>query len=526
MESFEETIRTLNRARYPIIWTVTHEEARALRSIEAVARNPNPTKNAPAIELYLWSASAGMQTVQRKEGKMVLVDEQPEATSPVEGIGAVISASRSPEINREGHGRIYVLRDLHKFLGEKDNLIYRLLRDAALALKESRVTMVITSPVANLPVELQKDVTVVSMPLPTAEELRYKMIDVLQPLIDNKAFKLPTNGAQEELLRAGLGLTEEEFGLALAESLIRNGKPDAKFIVRAKEQIVRKMGFELYQATEGLGDIGGLNVLKADLQQVGLTFTEKARKFGLRPPRGFFLTGPPGTGKTAVAKAAASTLGVPLIKVGAESVFSKYVGESEQNLSRLFQTVDAIAPAILFIDEVEKFLSGSAGSQAGGDSGVTRRVFGQMLSWMQDHTSPVIVICTANNPLGVPPEFGSRFDQTYYVGLPDVQARAEIFGIHIRKLGRDPKQHDIADYARISEGFNGREIEQAVNKALRAAFQDGTELDGPHVIAAINGVKPLSKTRATEIQAMREWAEKNATPATSETREVRRPLIQ
>jgi SpoVK/Ycf46/Vps4 family AAA+-type ATPase len=212
------------------------------------------------------------------------------------------------------------------------------------------------------------------------------------------------------------------------------------------------------------------------------------------------------------AKAAASHLGVPLLWLKADAIFSKYVGESEQNVRRALQLADAVAPCVVLIDEVEKLLAGAGGS-GDHDSGVTKRVLGTVLTWMQEHTTPVMVLATANNPLGITPELMGRFDETFFVNLPNETERAAIFDIHLRRIGRDPLTFNLAELVRATPGFSGREIERALNEGLYSAFGADTELSTVHVVEAAKKVRPLSKTRREEIAQMRDWAERNARPA-------------
>jgi ATP-dependent 26S proteasome regulatory subunit len=501
--SFEDDLRTLVRARYPIIWVQTHEEERVLRYVLAVARNPTGADGkAPAKPMFLWSQSRGWEEVQ-PDGSRKVVDG--ELVDPIAAIQRVITEAEGES------GRLFVLRDAHRFFSETMPF-YRFLRDAAHVLRTSKATLVVTSPLANLPTEVEKDVVVLDLPLPTGDELRVRLDEVLEGL-DSK-IEHPKNGQVERILKAGLGLSEDEFAGAVKESLVRARKVDPRVIIKQKEQIIRKSGVvELFSSVEGLESVGGLDLLRDWIEQRALAFSEKAAKFGLRAPKGLFLTGPPGTGKTLTAKAAANYLGVPLLWVKADAIFGRYVGESEGNMRRVLKLADAVAPCVLFIDECEKLIAGSGGSQSAGDSGVARRVFGQLLSYLQERQTPVFTIATANDPLGLPPELVSRFDATFFVDFPQPMERADIIAIHLKKVHRDAKNYDLEELVRVTEGFSGREVEQAVNEALFTAFAEGKELSDQHLVGAFTRMTPISKSRRNEVEAMREWARVNARPA-------------
>ena len=502
--SFTDDLRTLVRARYPIIWVQTGEEERVLRYVLEVAKDPKGDGEAPGKPVFLWSQSKGLEEVA-SDGSRTVTDA--ELVDSIAGLQRVIEEAG------EEAGRIFVMRDIHRFLTDT-NPTYRFLRDAAHVLRVSKSTLVITSPVFSLPVELKTDVTGIDLPLPTAEELRVRLDEVMEGL--DEKIERPKNGQVERILKAGLGLSEDEFAGAVKESLVRSKKVDPRIIIKQKEQVIRKSGVvELFSSVEGLESVGGLDLLRQWVEQRALAFSDRASKFGLRAPRGLFLTGPPGTGKTLTAKAASNYLGVPFLAVKADNIFGRYVGESEGNMRKVLNLADAVSPCILFVDEAEKFFAGSSGDAAAGDSGVARKVYSQLLSYMQDHQTQVFVIMTANDPLSIPPELMSRFDATFFVDMPQEQERADIIAIHLRKVKRDPKHFMLADLARVTDGFSGREIEKGVNEALFAAFAQGSELATAHLLGAFRAMVPLSKSRRAEVEAMRDWAKVNATSASS-----------
>jgi len=500
----KQELDTLIRARYPIIWLETFEETRAVRIVNTIAIQHNKT-------LLVWSATAGLCRVDNRQVAEGLED-------PLAVLDYVKEEADSEAI--------IILKDFHRFLD--DVMVYRKLRDLHVDLKATHKTIIILSPIVKIPTELQKVITVVSLPLPDKEELEDVMLQMLSTLEraadDDETIKgilqnitETLRKSREEILSAGLGLTEDEYENVLAKSVVAKHDLDVQVIISEKEQIIKKSGvLEYYHSTANMKDIGGLEVLKKWIAQRKLAFSEKAREFGLRTPRGVFLAGPPGTGKSLTAKVIAATMEMPLLRLDVSRIYSSLVGSSEQNISQALKTAEATAPSLLWVDEVEKAM---AGVQSSGtlDSGVTARVFGTFLTWLQEHTKPVFVVVTSNNPLAIPPEFmrAGRFDEIFLVDLPAEKEREEIFAIHIAKVKRNPDNFNIKKFAKLTNGFSGAEIEAVVQDALYQAFYDGSELTDKHIIEAIKKTIPLSKKRKEDIEALRKWGQINAINASA-----------
>jgi SpoVK/Ycf46/Vps4 family AAA+-type ATPase len=254
--------------------------------------------------------------------------------------------------------------------------------------------------------------------------------------------------------------------------------------------------------------------IKEWLRKRGLAFSERARHFGLPEPKGLLLLGVQGAGKSLLAKAVASQWQLPLLKLDMGRVFSELVGSSEQNMRAVLSTAESVAPCLLWLDELEKGLAGTASSNRS-DAGTAARVFGSLLTWMQEKTSPVFVIATANDIHLLPPEAlrKGRFDEIFFIDLPDVQERQEIFAIHLAKRGREPKRFDLVALSREAEGFSGAEIEQVVISGLYDAFESGRELETQDLLRNITDTVPLSQTMKVQITALRDWACTHARPA-------------
>jgi SpoVK/Ycf46/Vps4 family AAA+-type ATPase len=282
-----------------------------------------------------------------------------------------------------------------------------------------------------------------------------------------------------------------------------------------KQQVIKKSGLlEYYESQEKFSDVAGLENLKQWLKKRSIAFTDRAKKFGLPAPRGVLLLGVQGCGKSLCAKAVSGLWGLPLLRFDVGRMFSSLVGSSEENIRRAIQVAESVAPAILWVDEIDKALAGAANS-AGSDGGTAARVFGTLLTWLSEKTSPVFVIATANNISQLPPELlrKGRLDEIFFVDLPTPAERKEIFRIHIEKRGRIAANFNLDDLARVSEGFNGAEIEEAVIAALFDAFSTQQDLNTEILKGAIADTVPLSKTMSEELNRLRTWATGRSRPA-------------
>jgi SpoVK/Ycf46/Vps4 family AAA+-type ATPase len=287
---------------------------------------------------------------------------------------------------------------------------------------------------------------------------------------------------------------------------------DVPVILSEKEQIIRKSGMlEYYRATEAFENIGGMEDLKEWLRKRKMAFSEEAKKFGLPSPKGVLLIGVQGCGKSLCAKALASLWRVPLLKLDMGKVFDSLVGSSEQNVRQAIKVAESVAPTILWVDEVEKAFAGTQSSTFS-DAGTTSRVFGTFITWLQEKTAPVFVVATANNISQLPPELlrKGRFDDIFFIDLPDADERLEIFKIHIAKRGRNTTKFDLKKLAMTSEGFSGAEIEEAVIAALYDVFAKGEDLNTEAILNSLSSTVPLSKTMEEDINKLRKWAKERA----------------
>ena len=383
-------------------------------------------------------------------------------------------------------------------------------------LKERMVVLGTTTEV--LKQELEKEMPILDLPLPNIDTLKI----ILESVAEDR-FSLPASKVKptKRLIESAKGLTAMEAELAFAKAAAQNGRlteNEIDIINAEKEQIIRKSGIlEFFQPSESMASVGGLDQLKEWFNQRGGAFTEEAADFGLQPPKGVMLLGIPGCGKSLTAKAAAALWRFPLIRFDLGKVFGGIVGESERNIREALRVAEAVSPCILWIDEIEKGLSGSQ-SSGQTDGGVTSRVFGTFLTWMQEKTAPVFVLATSNNIAQLPPEMlrKGRFDEIFFCDLPSEKIRRDIFKIHLSTHNKDIlDQFDLERLAKDSPLFSGAEIEQAVKDGMFNAFSQKRRLSESDVDSAIKSTYPLAKTMREGIRDMREWASARARMASS-----------
>lgn len=403
---------------------------------------------------------------------------------------------------------ILLLEDFYPdFTDDKPSNI-GLLRKIAL-LKPANKTLILSQPFRAIPRELEKDVLIIDVPYPSAEDITIIYKDVC------KKYALTQREPDSELIDAALGLTIMEAERAFSMAVVEDNeltKRQIPIIIKEKEQIIKKSGFlEYYHPNQTLKDVGGLANLKQWLTKRGHGFTKEAKDFGLDTPRGILLLGIPGTGKSLTAKAIGNEWKFPLLKLDMGKIFGGIVGESEKNIRQALQIAEALAPSVLWIDEIEKGLSGM-GSSGNTDGGTTARVLGTFLTWMQEKTKPVFVVATANNIAELPPELlrKGRVDEIFFVDLPTEQERKEILSIHLAKKERNPDKFDLRALSQESKGFSGAELEEVIKEALFQSYDMGEKLETKHISEAIKRTYPLSKTMREMIENMRKWAKSRA----------------
>ena len=476
-----QEIEVLIRAKYPILYIVSWEERRVEDAVQKVCTGLNRT-------LHTWSITQGMKPT-------------------VSGPGGPMKSTSLP-------GELEALATVH---GAHEYTVFlRLLRDLATRLRGRAETLILMGPSLNLPTDLEKDITVVEFGLPEVSDIELTLDRITDAVKDNANIDTKLEPKQREaLVKSAQGLTQDEIESVFARSLVERRKFDLDIVLEEKKQIIRKSGLLEYYAPDAqIKDVGGLEVLKEWLDKRAESFTDKAKEFGIPSPKGILLLGVQGCGKSLVAKAVASQWNLPLLKLDVGRIFGSLVGQSEENIRSAIKVSESVAPCILWADELEK---GFAGVSGGGvsDSGTTARVFSTFLTWMQEKTAPVFLMATANDVSSLPPEMlrKGRFDEIFFVDLPDAEEREQIFSIHILKRKRDVEKFNLKALAKASDGFSGAEIEQAIVSALYVAFDAKRELLQKDVIGELKATVPLSVMMREDIQQLRDWAILRTRPA-------------
>lgn len=499
----KEDLNVLIQAQYPLIYLVTFEEERAERTIASLSQQR------PQRRMYTWTMTHGMTEYGQERGS----GQQNNTVSPQAAINWAV---------RQKEPSIFAFKDLHPFKDSPE--VTRSLRDAIEGFRGTQKTIILMSPVQEIPIELEKEVVVLDFTLPSMSELN----QVLSAELGKSKTTTITTEGREKLLKAALGLTRDEAEKVFRKSRVMAGQlteNEVNIVLSEKKQLIRRNGILDYiEEDETIDSVGGLEELKHWLKQRSNAFTERAREYGLPQPKGMLILGVPGCGKSLIAKTTARLWGLPLLRLDMGRVYDgSMVGRSEANLRGALRTAESISPAVLFIDEIDKAFAGSAGS-ADSDGGTSSRIFGSFLTWMQEKTSPVFVIATANRVERLPGEFlrKGRFDEIFFVDLPNEEERKEIFKIHLSKRRPDAERFDFDQLSKVCEGFSGAEIEQGLISAMYEAFAQGREFTQLDIIAAIRATMPLSKTMSEQVTALRDWARQRARPAASSVAEYQR----
>lgn len=500
----------LFRARFPYIYITTWEEERAINLIKKMAASEKLIK--VIRDVYIWTQTKGfVLNGQVIEG----------TTTPDKALDFIKNCNKNA---------IFIMCDFHVYFGVKgrqvDYNVVRKIRDNIPELKTSkfRKNVVFMAPELLIPETMQKEVSIIDFPLPTLTEIKAKLEKMIMQNNQIDTTKL-NDEIKEKLCKAALGLTLQEAENAFALAMVNDGKideGDLGIILNEKMQVIKKTGIlEFINTDIKVTDIGGLENLKSWLNKRNNSWSESAKKYCLPAPKGVLITGVPGCGKSLTAKAMSAAWQLPLLKLDFGKIFSGIVGSSEENMRKAIKTAEAVAPSILWVDEIEKSLSGM---NSNGDSGTSSRIFGTFLTWMQEKTAPVFVIATANNISGLPAELlrKGRFDEIFFVDLPTKTERKEIFKLHLTKRLKDEEvagKLDMNDelyekLADLTEGFVGAEIEQVVISALYEAFFQKRPLEISDLENTIKNVVPLSVTQKEQILALREWANIRAVTAT------------
>jgi SpoVK/Ycf46/Vps4 family AAA+-type ATPase len=509
MEKSFEDLKYMFDANYPLIYLASPEYSRIIQKVRSISFRKG-------YEFNTWDLVDGLQEHKKKEGTNGLekIKKHPnheETENPDSLLTFLLKGNLKERANAK---EIFLIEDAHKQFSDEKFVIQ--LRKISERFKAFDKHILLLSPFFKLPIELEKYVTVINMPLPDKIDLEKRLNVVLGK--ENSI----NEDLKKFLLDAAAGLTDTEADLAfrLAKEKVGLNKREAiKIVANEKSQIIRKSGIlDYYQTSENLdSSVGGLDNLKQWLKLRSKAFERRAKDFGLKEPKGLLLLGVPGTGKSLTAKSIASEWNQPLLKLDIGKVFQAEVGSSESNIRQAIFTAEAIAPCVLWIDEIEKGLSTSGGEK---DGGTNSRVFSTILTWMQEKTKPVFVVATANNISNLPPELlrKGRFDEIFFIDLPTQKERENIFNIHLTKNG----QSGITNFEALSKKskyFNGAEIEEVVKEAMFSAYIESNEdpkVKLSHLLSACAQIVPLAITMKIKIDGLREWALTRARPASAD----------
>ncbi|HEY6369697.1 MAG TPA: AAA family ATPase [Candidatus Sulfotelmatobacter sp.] len=415
---------------------------------------------------------------------------------------------------------VFILKDFHRHMD--DPVVVRRLRDVGQKFATNRRTVIITAPEITVPAELATLVEYFDLPLPDRDRLHEIIHDVFARLSKTYTLKLQLDAAGVEAMSANLrGLTEEEAERAISQALVTRYAlcPESVTdVLEAKKQLLRHSGMlEFIEATDNMAAVGGLENLKHWLGQRRGAWEDSARDFGLEAPRGMIILGVQGCGKSLCARAVAGEWKLPLLKFDTSAVYDKFIGETEKRIRKVFQVAESLAPCVLWIDELEKVFAGSGPDSASADAGVSSRLLASFLSWMQDRKAAVFVVATCNNVTVLPPELirKGRFDELFFVDLPNQAERKQIFAIQLAKRKRNPADFDLDKVAAAAKGYSGAEIDAAIQAGLYAAYSEKMPLSTQSLLDALTQTVPLSTTRAEEIQTLRNWAAPELCPLRS-----------
>lgn len=479
---FQEEFSLLLRSRYPVIYIPTREEERLEQAIAFLAKEQGNRA------VYTWDFVDGYQGNPNDLGFA--------KRNPLQALELIEKIPDSAPV-------ILILRDFQRFL--EDVAVSRKLRNVARQLKYQPKNIVILAAGMNIPDDLSEVITVLEFPLPSRAEIKKEVENLLGALGQPADQSL-----LDEIVRASLGLSIDRIRRVLAKAIANHGsllEEDVELILEEKRQSIRQTQIlDFYPTQNNISDIGGLDLLKDWLMRRGGAFSEKARQYGLPHPRGLMLVGIQGTGKSLTAKAIAHHWHLPLLRLDVGRLFGGLVGESEARARQMIQLAEALAPCILWVDEIDKAF---AGFDSKGDAGTASRVFGTFITWLAEKTTPVFVVATANNIQSLPPEIlrKGRFDEIFFVGLPHQEERQAIFTVHLNRLRpQNLKNYDIARLAYETPDFSGAEIEQTLIEAMHIGFSQNRDFTTDDILEAASQIIPLARTAQEQIEFLQNWA--------------------
>jgi AAA+ superfamily predicted ATPase len=485
-QSLRSNLKDLVIARTSLIYLLSEEDRRVEQEIRALA-----SAFRPPFRVYVWSCTTGV----------TLGDE---VVLPNPSLMAALDWFMSIQ-----EAAFLMVNDVHVFL--KDNPpVIRKFKDTVRKIDQGYKTVFMVAPVLEIPIEMANDVVLVDVPLPKLEDIE-KLLDqvVSKEKFAESLQAALTDDVRDQFLKAGAGLTSQQVMLAFRKVLTGKktiGSAELELLFGEKKQIVKKSGLlELVPQTMAFEELGGMGTLKKWLTLRREIFSKRAREYGLSLPKGVLLMGISGCGKSLAVKAISAFWQMPLLRLDMGRVYDGTHGTPEECLRKVIKTSEASAPCVLWIDEIEAGIANAGQKTLGGSAS---RILASFLTWMQEKTSPVFIGATANNIELLPPEIlrKGRFDELFYVELPQETERAEIIRIHLSKRNVPLNKFSYPDLVKVTEGFNGAEIEQGVLAALFRAFSEHRDIEQNDLFIALEGIVPLSTTMKEQIKTLERWA--------------------
>lgn len=486
----QHDLTVILRSRFPIVAIETHEETRVIALLERIA-------NLEEQALFVWTVTDGLRRQNRK-------DSIPLTFEPTQALRHIYKTSQNG---------IYVLLDMHPFLDDPIN--QRLIKSIANDYQKTARTLVLVSHRVKLPTDLSRLTAQFSLTMPDADAMRKLVKEELDAWASREGSRV--KGSLEDantLIQHLVGVSAEDARRMVRHAIHDDGALTSEDIDRVLRHKHESLGADSVLTLEldstGFTEVAGQARLKEWLTQRRAAFISEVE--ALEPPRGIMLLGVQGAGKSLAAKAVAGSWGVPLMRLDCATLYNKWIGETERNLREALSAAEAMAPCVLWMDEIEKGLSADTDADSGGTS---RRMLGTLLTWMAERKSRVFLVATANDIESLPPELirKGRVDEIFFVDLPDADARADVFAIHLRKRGFDAESFDLSALASASDGFSGAEIEQAIVSALYEAHARKIPLATELMLEEISRTRPLSVVARERIDALREWAKDRAVHA-------------
>jgi len=515
MSNFVENVTDYVLSGHAMLSVVTHEDDRAINDLATVAKNSNR-------ELFVWTIASGWK---KSSGEQAV---------PCNGMPDPMNAVQ--EIDKLPPKSMCVMKDFGVYLNQSTfpqaDVVIGWLKEIRPLLYCHQRTIIFLGPDLYIPIQLKQEITQTDFGLPDTTQIEHQIKYVCDSVESKDGKGLAVDkSVMSDVVNACKGMTQQQT-IDRASLAIRKNKgltPESvKIILHEKAGVIRSSGILSYiePPAGGLGIVGGLEVLKNHILMDKPCFTEEARAFGIEYPKGVLLVGIPGCGKTLISTAIASEFGSPLIQMDVGNIMDKYVGESESNMREAIKILESVAPCVLQLDEIEKGFGGAGDL----DGGASKRVFGSFIKWLNDKTSPVYIVATANQVESLPPEFArkGRFDEIFGVDLPSVDERSEIVSIHLRKRNRNPDNFDVRRIAEATENFTGSDIEQAIKVGLKMAFANKSELTTDFCLLGVSSIVPLFKMEPHRIEKIREWCDARAKRAnaiaTPMTKSARRKI--